>query len=435
MLAMVAMSRLFSFFALIPLVASAGDWPQFLGPDRNAVSSETGLIRSFPEDGPDILWKKEIEVGFGGCAVVGDKVFLIDRVRSESDILLCLDAASGKEKWRFENPAEGEPPFPGSRSVPTVEDDAVYFINAFGRVFRIDRKTHGATWDVRLDEAYSGATPKWGWAQPAVVEGDVLIVLPFGDEVGVAGLDKKTGKELWKSGPVGGTHSAPTILEFGGEKHVIVITVTDKDGKNGLITSYRPSDGKVLWQTDLYYNKIPIPVVTKVGEDRIFVTGGYDCGSKMLGIKKDGDSYELTELWSTDKGSQVHPALLVDKHLYFLANENSNHKVTAKRQTGGLSCWTLDGKELWNTGSEPFMGRGGMIHADGMLIIQDGENGVLRLVDPSPEGFKLLAEANVFDSDLKKRFDLKYWSPLALSNGRLYMRGQDQLLCVDLRAR
>ena len=421
--------------AFLPLLASAADWPQFLGPSRNAVSDETALVRSFPKDGPPILWEKQLDVGFGGCAVVGDEVFVIDRVRSESDILLCLDAATGEEKWRFENAAEGEPSFPGSRSVPTVEDDAVYFINAFGRVFRIDRKTHKAVWDVKLDERFEGATPKWGWAQPALVEGDVLIATPFGEKIGAVGLDKKTGKEVWKSGPIGDSHSAPTVFEFGGEKQVVMISVTDKNAKKGLITSYRPADGEVLWQTGLYYNKIPIPIATQVGKDRLFVTGGYDCGSKMLQIrKKDGD-YELTELWSADKGSQIHPAFVIGDHLFFLANENSNHKVKSKRETGGLSCWTLDGKELWNSGSEPFMGRGGMIHADGMLIIQDGENGVLRLVEPDPDAFRLLGEANVFGSDLEKRFDLKYWSPPALSRGRLYMRGQEHLVCVDLRAK
>ncbi|MGB1131409.1 MAG: hypothetical protein ACPG4K_15255, partial [Haloferula sp.] len=122
-----------------------------------------------------------------------------------------------------------------------------------------------------------------------------------------------------------------------------------------------------------------------------------------------------------------------DDHLFFLANENANHRGAPKRKTGGLSCWTLDGKELWNTGDDPFMGRGGWVFADGILIIQDGEKGILRLVAPEPEGFKLLAEANVFGVDLEKRYDLKFWTPPALSNGRLLMRGQDRLLCVDLR--
>ena len=117
----------------------AADWPQYLGPDRTSVSGETGLVRSFRSDGPAFLWETEVEKGFGRCAVVGDEVFLVDRVEKEMDILLCLDFATGVEKWRFESPSEGEPNFPGSRNVPTVEEDAVYFIGTFGEVFCIDR--------------------------------------------------------------------------------------------------------------------------------------------------------------------------------------------------------------------------------------------------------------------------------------------------------
>ena len=97
------------------------------------------------------------------------------------------------------------------------------------------------------------------------------------------------------------------------------------------------------------------------------------------------------------------------------------------------SCWTLDGQEVWRTGNDPFMGRGASLYADGMLIIQDGEKGILRLSEVSREGFRELASANVFGSDLEKKFDLKFWSPMALSDGRLYMRGQNRLLCVDLK--
>lgn len=412
----------------------AGDWPHFLGPDRTSVSSETGLLREFPEQGPKVLWDVELEKGFGGCAVVGDEVFVVDRVAGEKDMLLCLDLANGKEKWRFEHASEGEPSFPGSRNVPTVIDDAVYFIGSFGDVFCIDRATQKPRWQVKMAERYPDAeTPTWGYAQNALVVGDIVIVTPFGEKVGVAGWDRETGKEVWKSGPVGNSHSSPTVMEFGGEPHVTLVTAVDRDAKLGHVISYRPTDGKVLWKTDLYFNRIPIPIATKVDEERLFVTGGYDCGSAMLSIIKDDDAYKAEKLWSIDKGSQVHPALVLDEHLYFLANENSNHKGSAKRKKGGLSCWTLDGKELWNSGAEPFMGRGGWVFADGMMIIQDGENGVLRLVDPDPSGFKLLAEANVFGSDLTKRFDLKYWSPPALSGGRLLMRGQGRLLCVDLR--
>ncbi|MDA7506237.1 PQQ-like beta-propeller repeat protein [Akkermansiaceae bacterium] len=422
--------KLTSLFALTLSLASlkAAGWPHFLGPDRDGTSAETDLFKKFPKDGPPILWEAELHEGFGGAAVVGNEVFIVDRVMKEKDILLCLDLATGKEKWHFENPSEGEPSFPGSRSVPTVEDDAVYFIGSFGQSFRINRKTHKPDWILDMHKRYPDAeTPKWGYAQCALITGDILILTPFGTETGIVGIDKQTGKEVWKSGPVGNTHSSPTMMNFGGQDQVVIITT------KGGIHSYDPKTGKKLWSSALYENRIPITPPKQIDENRIFATGGYDCGSKMLSIKKTGDSYELDTLWETKKGSQVHPAHLIDGHLYFLANENSNYKTKTKRAKGGLVCFDLDGKELWSTGNEPFMGRGSSIYADGMLIIQDGEKGTLRLVGPSPKGFKLLAEANIFGSDLENKKDLNYWSNLALSNGHLLMRGQDRLLCVQLK--
>ena len=409
---------------------TANDWPRFLGPNGNATSAETGLVKSFPKSGPEIEWTAELEGGFGGAAISGDEVFLGDRVEQEKDMLLCLDFKSGKEKWRYESESEGEPSYPGSRSVPTVEDDAVYFLGSFGEVFRINRKTGKADWKIKLSERYPDAkTPKWGYAQCTLIVGDTLIVMPFGEKTGIAGWDKKTGKELWKSGGISDSHSSPVVVNFGGTEQIILLTAGDEGGLN----SYDAKSGKKLWSSKLYQNRIPITVPVQVDRDRLFVSGGYDGGSKMLSIKKSGSEFEVKELWTTQKGSQVHPPFVIDGHLYFLANENSNHKTATRRKKGGLVCFDLDGKELWSTGNDPFMGRGASLYADGIIIVQDGENGILRLVDPSPKGFKLLAEANVFGTDPTSKKDLRYWSPLALSDGKLLMRGQNKLLCVDLK--
>jgi len=423
---------LFFVLATVTSSLSAKDWPKFLGPNGNATSTETGLLKSFPEDGPEILWKAKLEGGFGGAAVVGDEIFLGDRVEQEQEMLVCLDFKTGKEKWRYVSPSEGEPSYPGSRSVPTVEDDAVYFLGSFGEVFRINRETHKADWKIKLSDRYPDAkdeTPKWGYAQCTLIVDDVLIALPFGTETGIAGWDKKTGEELWRSGPINDSHSSPTIMTFGGQKQVVILTA----GEEGGIQSYHPKTGQKLWSTKLYENRIPITVPIQIDENRIFASGGYNAGSVMLSVHTPGDEYKISKLWETDKGTQVHPPIVIDDHLYFLANESSNHKTKTRRAKGGLACFTLDGKELWNTGDSPFMGRGGSIFADGILIIQDGENGILRLVEPSPKEFKLLGEANVFDTDPKSKKDLQYWSPITLSDGKLLLRGQDHLLCVEMK--
>ncbi len=435
--------------ALLPGHAAAEDWPQFQGPSRLGISSETGLkLTNWGADGPPILWEKELNEGWGGAAIVGDEVFLIDRDLGERDKLLCLDLKDGAEKWSYAFDYAGKLPFPGSRGVPLVTDEAVFFIGGFGHVYRINRETHQADWTLSIQDLYGAAPPKWGWAQSPVIVQGVLVVPIMSAEAGLGGFDPATGKELWKTEPFGDTHSTPTVMTLHGVEQVVLLATRREEGKDGVGTtiSVEPKSGKVLWKTNAYFNSIPITFPTKVSEDRVFLTGGYGDGSAMIQVMHSGDEWKVEKLFDMVPGTQVHPPFSLGGHVYMLANENDNHKGE-KRATGGLMCFDLDGNIKWNTGDAPFMGRGNMIQVDGKLLIQDGEVGYLRVVDPSPEGYRELALADIFgkkaevdemlakqaDKDTKKIPDFKYWSPMALSNGRLIMRGQDTLKCVDLR--
>ncbi|NLT71335.1 MAG: PQQ-binding-like beta-propeller repeat protein [Verrucomicrobiaceae bacterium] len=428
----------------------AADWPQFQGPTRAGISGEKGLnLTRWQVDAPPLAWEKSLSEGFGGAAIAGDEVFLVDRRDDASDVLLCLSLEDGSEKWSYSHEYPGRLPYPGSRGVPLVEDDAVYFIGGFGQVFRIDRKSHQADWIVSIQETYDAEPPKWGWAQSVVKVGEVLVVPAMASETGLIGLDPKTGKELWKTGGFGNSHSNPTVLTLHGvEQVVFVATKREGDLNLGTTISVAPATGEVLWKTDAYFNKIPIPFPTKVTEDLVFLTGGYGDGSCMIRVTRNGGDWKVEKVFDLPQGTQIHPPFVIGDHLYLLANENDNHKGAA-RKTGGLMCLDFDGNTIWQTGDKPFMGRGNMILVDGHLLIQDGEVGYLRSVKPSPEGYREIAMTDVFgkkeevDEDIAKQVaagrevmrmpDFKYWSPMALADGRLVMRGQDQLKCLDLR--
>jgi outer membrane protein assembly factor BamB len=444
-----------SQLACLSLVALAGvsfakDWPQFQGAGRDGRSAETGLnLDNWKVDAPPVAWEKTLSEGFGGAAISGGEVFLIDRRNDESDVLLCLSLEDGKEKWHYSHPFPGKLPFPGSRGVPLVEDDAVYFIGGFGQVFRVNRETHQADWVVSLQERYSAAPPHWGWAQSVVKVGATIIVPAMAPEVGLVGLDAGSGEELWRTAGFGDSHSTPTVLTLHGVEQAVFVATKREGALNlGTTISVEPATGKVLWKTDLYFNKIPIPFPTKVTEELVFLTGGYGDGSCMVRVTKSGDEWKVEKVFDLKQGTQVHPPFVIDGHLYLLANENDNHNGAA-RKTGGLMCLDFEGKTLWQTGDSPFMGRGNMIFVDGHLLIQDGEVGYLRAVKPSPTGYKEVAMTDVFgkkaevDGEVAKQVaagrevikmpDFKYWSPMALAGGRLVMRGQDQLKCLDLR--
>ncbi len=415
------------------------DWTRFGGPNRDNTSNEPLPNIQWGPEGPKVLWEIELNEGFGGAAVDSGEVFVADRTFGEADVLLCLDAETGAEKWRytFENP--GRLPHPGSRGTATVTDDSVYFTGGFGEVRRISRETHEPVWTVAIQEKYETQPPKWGYAQSPLLVDDVVIIAPMSETVGLAGLNKDTGEEMWRTEGFGDSHSTPVLLELQGVPQVVFLAQKNKEA--GTTISVDPASGTVLWKTDAYLNTIPITPPTKIDEERVFLTGGYECGSVMLKVTKAGDAWKTEKLWDITQGTQIHQPLLQDNHIYMLANENANHNGDA-RETGGLMCLDYDGNVKWHTGNDPFMGRGNSLMVGGLLFIQDGENGVLRVVDPDPAGYKLVAEADVFgklaetahaEPDKKgRRPDFKYWSPMALSHGRLYMRGQDVLKCLDL---
>jgi len=400
----------------------AGDWPGFQGPSRDGTSKETGLRRSFPDAGPEVLWTVELGPGFGGAAVAGGEVFLFDRILSEQDVLRCLDLKTGQELWRYAYEAPGRLNYAGSRGVPAVTEDRIYNIGGFGQVCCVDRETHQLVWSVDLREEYDTDPPRWGYAQSPLVFEDLLLVTPLGDDHGVVALDRETGEEVWRSRGLGTSHSTPALLQLNGVLQLLMVTA-------GRTTSFDPRTGRELWNTRALECSIPIPAPVRIDDERVFLTGGYGAGSALIDMQGSGDELKPYTAWKIARGSQVHPPLLIGKHLYLMANENDNHSPR-KRSEGGLLCLDLEGQEQWRTGDSPYFGRGSMIYADGMLIIQDGFNGVLRLVEPSPEGFRPLAEANLFGiTDTK---DHELWGPLALSEGRLLMRGKEQLKCVDL---
>lgn len=428
--------------------ALAADWPYFAGPDRLAISTENGLNLNWGNDGPPVLWSLDLNEGFGGAAVVGDEVFFVDRILGETDQLRCVALKDGSDLWKFEFTSAGRLSHPGSRGVPTVEDDAVYFTSGMSHVHRINRQTHQADWTVNIAERYKAESPKWGWAQSPLVIGDILIAAAMGPEVGLVGLDKLSGEEVWTSEQIGNSHSTPTILTLDGVEQVLFVSRAH-EGDSGTVISVDPLTGKTLWKTDAYFNKIPIPFATKIDEQRVYMTGGYECGSCMLQVNHEGegDEWKVTKLWEIEQGTQMHPPYLIDDHLYFLINENANHKGE-DRKTGGLACMDLDGNIVWNTGDDPFMGRGGSLKVDGRILVQDGETGYLRVFEVSPNGPKQIAmAADVFgkqdevDAQIAKQEgrktiklpDFRFWSPMALSNGRLIMRGQTKMKCLDLR--
>jgi outer membrane protein assembly factor BamB len=411
--------------AVIVIVAAGGtlaDWPQYLGPDRNAISPEKGLLRSWPEAGPKVLWTISLGAGYGGAAVGEDKVYVLDRDGNDKDVLRCLDLVTGKEQWSYTYDAPGRVPHPGSRSTPAIDGNYVYTCGSFGDLYCFDKNTHKPVWNKNVWNDYDGGNvPRWAISQNPLIYGGSVIVASQTSKAGVVSYDKLTGQVKWASSdlPGGVGYVSPAIVKIDGNDNLVMITAGKRGGGGGAVIGMDPGSGKQLWIYEGWSCQIPIPNVTDIGDGRLFITGGYEAGSAMIKVAKNGDSYTVNELYKTDDfGTHVHPAILYKDHLYA-------HCTTNTRRDG-MVCMDLNGKVKWKTGRSPVFDKGGFILADGLMLSVDGQKGILYLIEPDPADYKELANAKLLDTN-------ECWGPLALSGDKLLIRDQKQMRCVVVK--
>ena len=340
--------------------ASAQDWPQYLGPNRNSLSDQKGILRSWPQKGPEVLWTVDVGIGFGGPVVKDGKVYLLDRDDKVGDNLKCFDLLTGKELWSFGYEAPGSVMFPGSRSVPTLDGNRIYTCGPYGNLYCIDINTHKPVWNKNVWTDFGGGEiPRWAITQCPLVYGDLLILASQAPQAGVVAYEKLTGKVKWTTpslGPVG--YVSPSILKIGGESHVVMITASAGRGesaKGGKVIGIDPLTGKILWEYTNWQCGIPVPCAVDAGEGRILITGGYNAGAAMIKIEKKADgNYTVTELFKNpDFGAHTQPPVLVNSHFY--AQYSTNERKD------GLVCMSIDGQIKWKTMRAPLFDKGGVL--------------------------------------------------------------------------
>ena len=444
------MKKLFAALLIVLFagcICSAQDWPQYMGPQRNAHSPETGLLRSWSASGPELLWSAPVGVGFGGPVIKDGKVYLLDRKDEVGDIMRCLDLSTGKEEWKFEYDCPGSVMFPGSRSVPIVDGDKVYSVGHYGDFYCFDVNTHKPLWHHNVWKDFGGGDiPMWAISQCPLIYGDLVVVASQAPQAGVVAYNKTTGALVWKTASIGAVgYVSPNLAKIAGEDHIVMVSASASGGgfgggatQKGHIYGVRPSDGKVLWDFDGWECRIPCSMATDCGDGRIVAVGGYELGSLMIKVTKNSDgTFSAKELWrNPDFGDQTKPAVFHNGYLYGLYRTNS------KRD--GMMCVDLDGNIKWKTSRNPNFDRGSIIVVDGLMLVTDGDS-KLYLVDPSPEAFKMLSVAELLSNETPAASatpgpprrggsvnNSQNWAPMALSGGRLLLRDQNKLICVKV---
>lgn len=439
--------------------AAAADWPQYLGPNRNSTSPEKGLLRAWPAGGPEVLWTTKVGIGFGGPAIKDGKVHLLDRDDKVGETLRCLALADGKELWTFAYAAPGTAMFPGSRTVPTVEGDRVYTCGHNGDLYCVDLATHKPVWKANVWTDFGGeprgdsrggfgsapgSFPVWAITQNPLMHGELLIVASQAPQAGVVAYDKRTGSVKWKTPPLGLVgYVSPAIVKIDGQDHVVMVTGSTNPFLNrgggptelGKIVGLEPGTGKVLWEYARWDCHIPVPSAVDLGDNRVLVAAGYELGTVIIKVQKGPDgSYTTTELLrTTDFGDQTKPPVVHKGHVYAQYGTNSRRE--------GLVCMSLDGEIRWKTKRAPEFNKGSMILADGLILATDGGT-MLYLIEPDPSGYKQLAAAPLLaeggsgseGDGMASRVGgrTQNWAPIALSEGKLLIRDQQQLKCVKV---
>jgi outer membrane protein assembly factor BamB len=420
---MKAKIKLITIIASLSIVcAFAADWPEYYGPKRDGTSTEKGLLRSWPKEGPKVLWTVPVGIGYGGPAVSGGKVYLLDRDEKVGDNLRCFDLSNGKELWNFAYNAPESFNHPGSRTTPTVEGSYVYTCGPLGDLYCINTSPHKPVWNKKIWKDFGGGQlPRWGITQNPLIYGNLLIVAPQTSQASVVAYDKLTGELKWKSPVLSGApgYVSPSIVKVGGGDNLVMImagTGFGRSASGGSVNGLDPLSGKVLWTYGNWQCGIPVPHAVDAGEGRVLITGGYSAGAAMIKVAKKADgSYGVTELYkNANFGAHTQPPILYKGYFYA--------QYTINERSDGLVCMSMDGKVMWKTGEDPAFNKGGAILADGLLLSTDG-NRMLYLIEPDPSGFKPLASAELLESG-------ENWAPIALVDGKLLIRDQKNLKCV-----
>lgn len=446
-------------FLICVINVSAQDWPQFLGPKGNSTSNQQNILCSWPESGPEVLWSVNVGIGYGGPVVKNGKVYLLDRDDKVGDMMRCFNLSTGEELWRFEYDSAGEVMFPGSRSVPVVDENYVYSCGQYGDLYCIDIKTQKLIWNANVWTDFGGKPgnapssedgprfsrepggfPMWAISQNPLIYGDLLILASQTLEAGVVAYDKNSGDLIWKTPSLGLTgYVSPTIVKIDGNDHLVMVTASGggRGGEPhvpGNVVGIVPLSGEIIWEFNNWNCHIPVPGVVDAGDNKLLITGGYELGALMIKVDKKADGcYGATELFRTEEfGDQTKPPIFYDG--YFYAQFGTNNK------RDGLTCMNMDGDIMWKTKRDPSFNKGSMILADGLILATDGSN-TLYLVEPDPSGFKPLAKAELLgtkstseEGSIASRVGGKTqnWAPIALADCNLLIRDQSRMLCVKV---
>jgi outer membrane protein assembly factor BamB len=428
--------------------ARADDWPQWLGTQRDGVWRETGLLEKFPKAGPRVLWRKPLAAGYSGPAVVGERVYVMDRERERdkdgkpkrptrdgiagNERVLCLRATDGELLWKHVYDCPYTISYPaGPRTTPLVRDGRVYTLGAMGDLLCLDASKGGVIWSKKLMQEYKlDAPPVWGFAAHPLLDGGLLYCLVGGEKSAVVAFNKDTGEEVWKAlttQEIG--YSPPMIYEASGQRQLIVWLSES-------IQALDPATGRVYWRqaypTDGQPRRPAVNIITVRRLDDLLFLSTYYHGPLML--KLDRDKPAASVLW---KGKSNNPARPDGLHVLMAPPILKDGHIYGVCAAGQLRCLKADtGEQVWET----FAATGGkkgdcataflVPQGDRYVIFND--QGDLILARLLPKGYEEIDRAHILEPVQFSYGREVVWSHPAFARRCVFARNDKELVCVSL---
>lgn len=404
-------NRLVALLLLTSATASlsAADWPNWMGPNRNGSSPETGLLTDWPKAGPKVHWKVAGGDGYSSIAVAGGRAYTMVQ-RGKDEMVIALDAATGKELWATPvGPAFKNQYGDGPRATPAVEGKHLWAQSVTGPVVCLETDSGKIVWQRHLLKEFKAENITWGLSASPVLDGDRVLVLPGGKDAGVAALNKKTGEVVWKAGGDRPSYASPVVFPVGGKKQAIFFNafgLLAVDAENG------KELWRVPWKTEYDVNICtPLPI-----GDKLFVASGEKVGSAMLRPSESGKPEVVWESKGTRGVMTTYwaNAVVQDGHLYGVSGEFDG--------VINFNCVDLaTGKLVW---SKERFGKASVTLADGHLFVTT-KTGDLVLIKATPKGYEEKARLAKLLGDNR--------TVPTIADGRMYLRDRKQIWCLDLK--
>lgn len=397
---------------LLSHVVSAGagdDWPQWRGPARTGVSTETGLLRQWPAGGPPLVWTaRDLGEGYGSVAVSGGRVF-VQGLRKGQSIISAIDLADGRGVWsKALGPGAESDRGSGPRGTPTVDGDRVYVLSENGDLYCL-RPDGTEVWKKNILREFRGQNLPWLISESPLVDGNRLIVTPGGRGAGMVALDKMTGATLWTSKDLSdeAAYSSPIAADVQGVRIYMTYTAEAAVG-------VRASDGKLMFKHRQVANNTANVATPVFFDNKVFFSSDYGTGGALLGLRAENGEVRAQEIYFTREMQNHHGGvLLLDGYLY-----GYNNAI--------LTCLEFaTGKMMWRNRS---VGKGAITAADGRLYVVS-EDHVVGLVEATPSGYKEHGRFSIQDLGPPS------WAHLVVSNGHLFVRNDNLLLKYAVRAK